>query len=78
MRVGPLEIGFQEQISNHLQAAAVKSRGGERWRKSAGKPVQVGIRETNESKHFEDASLNIQVLSKPGVWCVLGTSPLGA
>ena len=28
MRVGPLEIGFQEQISNHLQAAAAKSRGG--------------------------------------------------
>jgi hypothetical protein len=23
---GPLEIGFQEQVSNHLQAAAVKSR----------------------------------------------------
>ena len=34
MRVGSLEIGFQEQASNHLQAAAVKSRGGERWRKS--------------------------------------------
>ena len=28
MRVGLLEIGFQEQVSNHLQAAAVKSRGG--------------------------------------------------
>jgi hypothetical protein len=25
---GPPEIGFQEQVSNHLQAAAVKSRGG--------------------------------------------------
>jgi len=25
---GPLGIGFQEQVSNHLQAAAVKSR---RW-----------------------------------------------
>lgn len=23
---GPLEIGFQEQVSNRLQAAAVKSR----------------------------------------------------
>jgi hypothetical protein len=30
-----LGIGFQEQISNRPQAAAVKSRGGERWRKSA-------------------------------------------
>ena len=28
-------IGFQEQVSNHLQAAVVKSHGGERWRKSA-------------------------------------------
>ena len=26
MRAGPLEIGFQEQVSNRLQAAAVKSR----------------------------------------------------
>ena len=34
---GPLEIGFQEQVTNHLQAATVKSRGGERWRKSARK-----------------------------------------
>jgi hypothetical protein len=62
---GPLEIGFQEQVSNHLQAAAVKSRGGERWRKSAGKLVQVCIRETNESEPFEDASLRNQVSSKP-------------
>jgi hypothetical protein len=31
----PLGIGFQEQVSNHLQAAVVKSHGGERWRKSA-------------------------------------------
>jgi len=30
-----LETGFQEQASNHPQAAAVKSRGGERWGKSA-------------------------------------------
>ena len=32
----PLGIGFQEQVSNRLQAAVVKSHGGERWRKSAG------------------------------------------
>jgi hypothetical protein len=24
--ITPLEIGFQEQVSNHLQTAAVKSR----------------------------------------------------
>ena len=55
----PLEIGFQEQVSNRLQAAVVKSHGGERWRKSARKLVQVSIRETNESEPFEDASLSI-------------------
>ena len=31
-----------------------------------GKLVQVSIRETNESEPFEDASLRIQVSSKPG------------
>jgi hypothetical protein len=30
---GDLGIGFHEQVSNHLQAAAAKIRGGERWRK---------------------------------------------
>ena len=33
----PTEIDFQEQVSKHLQAAVVKSRGSERWRKSARK-----------------------------------------
>ena len=45
----PLEIGFQEQVSKHLQAAA----------------AQVCIRETNESEPFEDASLRNHVSSKP-------------
>jgi len=74
----PLGIGFQEQVSNHLQAAVVKSHGGERWRKSARKLVQVSIRETNESEPFEDASLKTQESSKPGAYCSPGTSPLDA
>src|SRR5215510_10820117 len=41
-----------------LQAAAVKSRGRERWRKSSGHdPEQVCVRETSESKPADDASL---------------------
>ena len=46
---GPLEIGFQEQVSNHLQAAAVKSRGGERWRKSA-RETCAGVHPRDERK----------------------------
>src|SRR5262249_22428846 len=41
-----------------LQAAAVKSRGRERWSKSSGHdPEQVCVRETSESKPADDASL---------------------
>jgi len=40
------------------QAAAVKSRGRERWGKSSGHdPEQVCVRETSESKPADDASL---------------------
>ena len=38
-----------------LQAAAVKSRGGERWGELKEHLEQVNIRETNESEPFEDA-----------------------
>jgi len=46
-----LEIGFQEQVSNRLQAAAVK----ELWwcaleEKCENQLVQVSIRETSESE----------------------------
>jgi group II intron reverse transcriptase/maturase len=41
-----------------LQAAAVKTRGRERWKKSLGQdPEQVCVRETNENKPADDASL---------------------
>ena len=54
----PLGIGFQEQVSNRLQAAVVKSHGGEALEEKRDyKSVQVSIRETNESEPFEDASL---------------------
>jgi hypothetical protein len=38
----------------------------------------VGIRETNESKPFEDASLRNQVSSKPEASSSSGISPQGA
>ena len=65
MRVGPLEIGFQEQVSNHLQAAAVKSR----WycaleEKREENSCGCGIRETNESEPLGDASLGNQGVVK--------------
>ena len=48
---GPLEIGLQEQVSNHLRVARVKSPCGERLRKSHGiRSWQVRIKETSESK----------------------------
>src|SRR3954466_8811358 len=62
-----------------LQAAAIKSRGGERWRKSSRKYLeQVCVGETNESEPFEDASLAIGSSSKPGVTPSPGTSLPGA
>ena len=39
--------------------------------------MQVSIRETNESEPFEDASLRIQVSSKPGAWFLSGTKSAG-
>jgi len=46
---GPFGIGFQEPVSNHLQAAAVKSRGGVRWRKSA-RLTRAGVHPRDERK----------------------------
>jgi hypothetical protein len=66
MRVGPSGSVFRSRSqtpSKLLQSkAVVVSVGG----KVRGKLVQVGIRETNESEPIEDASLKIQVSSKPG------------
>ena len=73
----PLGIGFQEQVSNRLQAAAVKSRGGERWGKRASELVQVCIRETNESEPFEDASIRSKALPKPEAGISSGISLSG-
>ena len=57
MRVGPLRSAFRSrsQTTSKLlrSKAVVVSVGG----KARGKLVQVGIRETNESEPFEDASL---------------------
>ena len=47
----PFGAGFQDQASNRLQAAVVKSHGGERWRKrSLTRRDQVSFRETNASE----------------------------
>ena len=67
----PLEIGFQEQVSNHsklLRSRAVVVSVGAKARIDL---VQVSIRETNESEPFEDASLSTQVSSKPGAYSIL-------
>ena len=62
-----------------LQAAVVKSHGGKRWSQSSRKYLeQVCVRETNESKPIEDASLNIQMSSKPGAYGPSGMSLSGA
>ena len=65
MRVGPPRSAFRSrpQTTSKLlrSKAVVVSVGG----KARGKLVQVGIRETNESEPFEDASLRNQVSSKP-------------
>jgi len=66
MRVGPSGSAFRSrsQTTSKLlrSRAVVVSVGG----KARGKLVQVCIRETNESEPIEDASLKIQVSSKPG------------
>jgi hypothetical protein len=62
-----------------LQAAVVKSHSGERWSQSSRKYLeQVCVRETNESKPIEDASLNIQMSPKPGAYGSSGMSLSGA
>ena len=53
---GPLEVGLQEQASNYLNAALVKSHCGERLRKRRCRNRQVRNKETNESKLTEEAS----------------------
>ena len=75
----PLGIGFQEQVSNQLQAAAVKSRGRERWSKRSGQdPGQVRVRETNESEPTDDASLSMEIVVKTRGVSSSGISPPGA
>ncbi len=65
MRVGPSGSAFRSrsQTTSKLLRlrAVVVSVGG----KARGKLAQVSIRETNESEPVEDASLEIQVSSKP-------------
>ena len=66
MRVGPSGSAFRSRSQTTSKLLRLKAVGGERWRKSARKLVQVGIRETNESEPIDDASLSILVSSKPG------------
>jgi hypothetical protein len=66
MRVSPSGSAFRSrsQTTSKLlrSKAVVVSVGG----KARDELVQVCIRETNESKPIDDASLEIQVSSKPG------------
>jgi hypothetical protein len=78
MRVGPLRSVFRSRFQTTFKLlrskAVVVSVGG----KARGELVQVWIRETNESKPFEDASLRNQVSSKPGAYSSPGMNLLGA
>jgi hypothetical protein len=64
--VGPSRSAFRSRSQITSKLLRLKAVGGERWRKSARKLAQVCIRETNESEPIDDASLRIQVPSKPG------------
>jgi hypothetical protein len=59
MRAGPLRSAFRSRFQTTSELLRSKAVGGGRWRKSARELVQVCIRETNESKPIEDASLMI-------------------
>ena len=50
MRVDPSGSVFRSRSQTTSKLLRSRAVGGERWRKSAGKLVQVGIRETNESE----------------------------
>ncbi|MEA2589091.1 MAG: hypothetical protein QOH66_2018, partial [Actinomycetota bacterium] len=67
---GGRSSGFavQAESPNRPQAAAVKSRGGERWGK---RPATSGSGERREDEHVQttaDASKQTMTASKPG-WC---------
>jgi hypothetical protein len=78
MRAGPSGSAFQEQVSNHLKLLRSKAVVVSVEGKARGKLVQVSIRETNESKPFDDASLRNQASSKPGACSLSGINLLGA
>jgi hypothetical protein len=78
MRVGPSGSAFRSRSQTASKLLRLKAVGSVRWRKSARELVQVSIRETNESEPFEDASLTVQVSSKPGAHQFPGINPLDA
>ena len=78
MRVGPSGSAFRSRSQTTSKLLRSKAVGSVRWRKSARKLAQVCIRETNESEPVDDASLEIQVSSKPDAWVLSGTNPPGA
>ena len=78
MEAGPSRSTFRSRSQSTSKLlwsrAVVVSVGG----KARGKLVQVYIRETNESKPFEDASLRNQESSKPEVRSFSGINLLDA
>ena len=63
---GPLGIGFQEQVPNHSKRLRSKAVVVSVGAKASGTgPKQVGVRETSESKPFDEASLRNLASSKP-------------
>ena len=75
---GPLGIGFQEQVPNHSKRLRSKAVVVSVGAKARAWPKQVGVRETNESKPFDDASLRNQASSKPEACSSSGISLPGA
>ena len=59
---GPLGIGFQEQVSNHSKRLRLRGVVVSVGTKRGKIPVQVSIRETNESEPFDDSSLTKSVV----------------
>ena len=55
----------------------VKSHCGERWGEVQGYPTPVRVRETNENKPTDDASLGSRVVKTRGEWN-LWEKPVGA
>ena len=77
MRADPSGSAFRSRSQTTSKLLRSKADGGGRWRKSARELVQVCIRETNESKPIEDASLRFLTVVKTRSAIPNGKEPVG-